>query len=380
MPLPVKPKYTRIYFDSNLMIKAKWPSLGQTIRNVFELVSLFDTTCVLLDSVERELRAHWERDYRKTQSEAAARVENLRRLGDQVGIIVPSQLPQESDVHQAYLATVEHLVQDRPLVRAAPPLRCTAELFEMAIHHVKPFKEKGRNFQDAVICLAAIDDLASLPEKNGAFVSRDDIFDQETLDVFCKPIGVDLKLFHDEDALIGDLRSFVTASMTHEWTEEEDLAKVAFEANHGKLEAFIAENLEIPQRPGLGEWIISISRIEILKVSGVETPVPWKLPRDQPVTITATIQLGIHATVRRQRTAPERPYKIKVGKEPVRNEGSFQPFRIEEVEELLERPCSLEMRATRTADAYIDLEPVAVSLSSGFSRLGSAFSRAKAIL
>ncbi len=375
MSLPVKPKHTRIYFDSNLMIKANWPSLGQTMQNVFELVDFFGATCVLLDAVERELRAHWERDYRKTQLEAAGKVANLKKLSDQVGIVVSSQLPQESDVHKAYLATVERLLEERPLVRAAPPLRCTAEFFEMAIHHAKPFKEKGKNFQDAVICLAAIDDLASLPEKSGAFVSRDDIFDQKTLDVFCEPLGVYLKLFQNEDALIADLRSFVTASMTHEWAEEERLAMAAFQTNQGRLEAFIAETLEIPQRLGLfGDRIISISRIEIMEVSKVQTPVPWKLPRNEPVTITATIQLGIHARVRRQYAGPERPSQIRVGKAPISNEGSFRPFRTEEVEELLKRLFSLEMRATRTTDEYTDLEPVSVSpATAGFSKIGSAF-------
>ncbi len=375
MLLPVKPRYTRIYLDSNLMIKANWPSPGQTMQNVFELVDFFGTTCVLLDAVERELRAHWERDYRKTQLEAVGKVANLKKLGDRVGIVIPSQLPQESDVYNAYLATVERLVEERPLVRAAPPLRGTAELFELAIHHATPFKEKGKNFQDAVISLAAIDDLASLPEKSGAFVSRDDIFDQRTLDAFCEPLGVYLKLFQNEDALIADLRSFVTASMTHEWAEEERLVMAAFQANQSRLEAFIAENVEIPQRWGpLGDRIISVSRIEIMEVSKVETPLPWKVPRGEAVTITATIQLGIHARVRRHQTGHERLSNIKVGKAPISNEGSFRPFRIEEVEELLKRPFSLEVRATRSSDAYTDLEPVSVCpVTSGFSRIGSAF-------
>jgi len=59
MPPPVTPPYRRIYFDSNLMIRANWPSLGQTILNAFALASFFDTDCVLLDAVERELEAHW---------------------------------------------------------------------------------------------------------------------------------------------------------------------------------------------------------------------------------------------------------------------------------------------------------------------------------
>jgi hypothetical protein len=64
----------------------------------------------------------------------------------------------------------------------------------MAVFQKLPFKEKGRNVQDAVICLAAIDDLASSGEKVGALVSGDEIFSQEVLDGFCKKLNVSLVL------------------------------------------------------------------------------------------------------------------------------------------------------------------------------------------
>jgi hypothetical protein len=377
MPPPVTPPYRRIYFDSNLMIRANWPSLGQTIQNAFALASFFSTASVLLDAVEKELEAHWKRDYRKTFHEAVGKVAGLKKLGDQIGIEVPSQLPGESDVHEAYRATVEQLVAEHGLVRAAPPLRHTAELFDMAIRHAKPFKEKGKNFQDAVICLAAIDDLAALPGKRGALVSRDDIFDQNTVDAFCKPLGVDLKLFVNEDLLIADLRSFVTASMSYEWGEEEKLAMTAVRENQSRLEAFIAENLEISPRLGFLDRIISISRIDIEEVTKVETPVPWTIPTDETVAvkITATIQLGIHARVRRHQTSPELMPNIRVGKAPVGNEGVFRPRRTEEREEVLKRTVTVEMRATRENGTYTGLEPTSLALTtSQFAKIGSLLS------
>lgn len=112
------------------------------------------------------------------------------------------------------------------------------------------FKEKGRNFQDAVICLAAIDDLVASGDKVGAFVSGDNILSQDVFDGLCKKVGIKLILFDSVDRLYQDLNRLLSAAEMHLWQMERDLAAQAVRAYSTKIGEFVETNLEIPRSLG----------------------------------------------------------------------------------------------------------------------------------
>lgn len=370
-PLPrlVSPPYARIYFDSNAFISANWPDLSQAMLNTVRTAEHLEMSSVLLDAVEKELAAHWKRDYRKTQKALIDKSKSLQKLADQLGVEIELDLPELSDIDEQYDLMVDNVVEASPLLRAKPSLRNAEELFEMAIHHRVPFKEKGKNFQDAVICLAAIDDLASSFEKVGALVSGDEIFDQDALDVLCKPVDVSLRLFKNLEAVYSDLSKLLSVAIMQDWNKEKELASQSVIPILKMIDAFVETNLEVPLGLGLGDRIVSLSRIEIGEVASVDTPPPWNIDVGDRVTISATIELKIHAEVQRQALSPGGLPVAKVG---VPAKPFFVGMTTRQQSEILERSATVEIKATRTDTGYSDLEPTKVSLSTGpFDRIGS---------
>lgn len=359
----ISPPYRRIYFDSNILIRAKWPRLSQTMRTALNTASNLSIPVVLLQSVERELKAHCLREFTRNRREIIGKAEALNNLYTSFGFDVSVSMPSDAKLAKAYDKAVEENALEFQLLRNKPKLRQTKELFEMAIHQKKPFGDKGKNFQDAVICLAAIDDLASSSEKVGAFVSRDDIFDQELLDDLCKSRNVTMRFFNNEVALNDDLRTFLRQQWAREWDDDEKLAMDAVAQNLLVLQKFIEANLEMPARLGLfgSRRILRLNRIEIAEIKRVETPAPWNRTPEEPVTITAQILVHVHATVRKPTDSSRTEEVLKVGTAPRSLSERIAAPLYTEKEEVLERTVNLELRAQLRDGRYVSLEPLSVA-------------------
>jgi predicted nucleic acid-binding protein len=360
--------YRRIYFDSNLLIKANWPRLSQTMRTALNTASHLSIPVVLLQSVERELKAHCLRNLFQTRADMIRNAEALSSLCKPFGTKVSMSLPSEDRLQDVYEKAVDENVIEFNLLRSSPTLRLTEELFEMAIQKKKPFGDKGRNFQDAVICLAAIDDLVSSLGQVGALVSRDNIFEQQVLDDLCQSQGVTMSLFKSEVALNDDMRTFLKQQAAREWLDDEELARGAVNENLPVLQKFIDANLEVPARVGFTNRILSINRIDLVKISRVETPSPWDRPPGEPVTITAQILIHLHATVRRPSSSSLQTEVLKVGLSPRPTLASriAAPLYTER-EEVLERTVNVELKARLNEGRYVNLEPLAVAIGTARS-------------
>jgi hypothetical protein len=237
----------------------------------------------------------------------------------------------------------------------------------MAIHHKKPFAEKGRNFQDAVICLAAVDDLAGSSESVGAFVSRDDIFEQGMLDSLCEPYGLTLRLFKGEETLNDDMRSYLREQTVQKWIEDEDKAKAAVLEYLPILQSFISANLEVPTRMGFfgSNRILFVKQIDIVSVPRVETPYPLGRTPGEPIVITAKMELDIHVKVRRWSSSPSSPESLKAGQIPAPVDANARKTLLtEEKDETLRRAVSVEIKCVLRGGRYTDLEPLSVAFSS----------------
>jgi len=372
LPLPGGPDYKRIYFDSNAFIRANWPDLGQALTNTLTIAKAFGTKNILLDVVEKELGAHWFREYEKRHFSVLDKLKSLQKMADhlQIEIDINADLPELADIDEQYELAVDNLVYWTDLVRAKPTLRDAREFFHMAVFQKLPFKEKGRNFQDAVICLAAIDDLASSGEKVGALVSGDEIFSQEVLDGFCNKLNVSLVLFNSVDSIYKDLMRLLNVASTRQWQSEKDLAVQAIRADLKQIEEFVEKNLELPLTLGISDWIVELGRIELVEVISADTPVPWENKPGDATTISANLRLNVHAVVHRQIVTQGPAPMIKVG---VPAKRSIVDFSTQEKSEVLERSATVEIKAKRTELGYSDLEPSKVSLvPSPFPDLGTS--------
>lgn len=374
--------YDRVYFDSNILLRHQWPRVSQTLLNAMSIVKDFRIPAILLDAVEKELRAHFLRGLAAAKAETENKARAVARICESVGVRAPSiSLAPAPKLEAAYNKTSARAVRELGLRKRAPQLRDVKELFEMAIQRTKPFQEKGKNFQDVVICLTAIDDLISSSGNTAAFISSDGIFEQSVLDEMCEAHRVRLILFDSLQGLTDDLRKHLDERQEKEWSHDEQLARDAVARERSKIQQFLEANLGIPTSMGLfrSRQILRIHRIEISKITRVETPSPAHRISGLPITITAQLEINIHATVRIPRPSSALTETLKVGESRPKLADRIGGSLYIEEDEILSRPVTVEIEAVRDEDNYNDVTPRSASLGareskrrppSPFGRLG----------
>jgi hypothetical protein len=366
----ISPPYDRVYFDSNILLRLHWPRVNQTLLNAVSILKDFRIPAILLDAVEKELRAHFLRVLAAAKTETENKARAVANICESVGVRPPSiSLPSIPKIEAAYNKTSAKAIRQLGLLKRAPPLREAKELFEMAIQRTKPFQEKGKNFQDAVICLTAIDDLVSSSDNTAAFVSSDSIFEQSVLDQLCKTHAVKLILFGSLQSLTDDLRKHLDEQQEKEWSDDEKLAQQAVAAELATIQKFLEANLEIPARTGLfrSRQILKINRIEIAEITRVETSSPSHRTPGLPVTITAQLEINIHATVRMPRPSSTLTEKLKMGESRPKLADRIGSLYMDE-DEILSRPVTVELEALRESDKYSHVTLRSASLGASESK------------
>jgi hypothetical protein len=330
----------------------------------------FRIPAILLDAVQKELRAHFLRVLAVAKAETENKARAIANVCESVGVRTPSvSLPSIPKIETAYDKTSAKAIRQLGLLKRAPPLREAKELFEMAIQRTKPFQEKGKNFQDAVICLAAIDDLVSSLDKTAASVSGDGIFEQRVLDQLCEAHGVKLILFASLQSLTDDLRKHLDEQQEKKWSDDETLAEQAVAGELPTIQKFLEANLEIPTRMGLfrSRQILKINRIEIARITRVETPSPAHRTPGLPITITAQLDINIHATVRMARPSSSLTETLKMGESRPKLADRIASLYIDE-DEILSRPVTVELEAFREGDKYSHVTLSSASLGASESK------------
>ncbi len=320
------------------------------------------------------------RDCNQTMQKLEGILVNANTLLGKVNQGTELRVPTREEIRAAYQKRVEEIIGSG-LERGEAEPRTMSEVFDMAIWRTKPFDEKGKGFQDAVICLAAIDHFAqSLPRQGGtgkgfegihrssadqtlAFVAGDGDFEEETLTRFARAKGVNLILYRSLDDVDNILTGQLEEAVQRIWGEDRSVAADAVRREKDRLEAFINKNLEIPQQSAFLGEILRVNKISFQEVLATHTPLPVKRPT--PFKFSADIKVFVHAIVKQNAFFwPTPSPKLKVGGESA---AVVNPFlatpplaSMEPQEQALERTVEIELRADD--QTYTRIEPVSVKL------------------
>jgi hypothetical protein len=132
----------------------------------------------------------------------------------------------------------------------------------MAVNHEDPFKEEGKNFQDAVIVRSVIETCRLEHLGTVAFVSKNyRDFDVDALAYLAKESGITLRIYTTLDAVHDALWPHVEELFRTAWSKDNDMAEAAIDVARSELEAFIR-----------AEFVRTTDvTLELLRVTNVQT-------------------------------------------------------------------------------------------------------------
>lgn len=296
------PPYDRIYFDTNIFIAAHWPSPSPVFLSAIEVArTRFEVPTVLIEPVERELKNHWCEVMRAKRLDLQSQAGELSKLLSGVDHSWTLRVPSHENIESLFLRQHNKAVKQCKLLRAAPPLRQTTELFDMALRKARPFKDQGKGFQDAVIALAVLDDLDAAMTSEAAFVSNDGGFDEAVLNELCLPSCATLHFFKDIRGLHEDLNRYVTKSTKETMDLVEGIARQNVEQALPEIQSYLDENLQIPLTFGgflTRRHVERFDSIEVIGIRSVFAPIDYLDVSENVARISAYLDVRIHITVR----------------------------------------------------------------------------------
>jgi len=74
--------FTRIYFDTNVLIAANWPNPSAALERLLGLAQVFKVAIVVPKAVEDELEAHWNRLFDEKSTKAKKALRTLKDIQD----------------------------------------------------------------------------------------------------------------------------------------------------------------------------------------------------------------------------------------------------------------------------------------------------------
>lgn len=153
----------RIYLDTNILLAEGWPRISVKLREMLTLARGSQISVVLPEAVEREVKAHWLRDLEEQLTELTAAERHFGALTSNIGWDAEPTTKELFDLDSAgdkYIEVVDKLKSEWCIISAPLNPVPLDGLFQMAITKQPPFEDRGTGFQDAVILLSAIEDLA----------------------------------------------------------------------------------------------------------------------------------------------------------------------------------------------------------------------------
>lgn len=312
--------FTRIYFDTNVLIAANWPKPSAALERLLDLARLVKVGVFLPKAVEDELEVHWNRLFDEKHTKAKRSVSDLKKHTAQSDATADDLLPKKDAALATYRKNVKSLKSQWKIETVPLTVRPTDELFRMAICDEPPFQERDVGFQDTVIYLSVVDHLVKESGHVGAFISQDGIFSDPRVLDHAKATGVSIEVYPNIEAVYKELDNRLEAAMKRAWDQDRKRTEDALTQRLSDIQKFLSENLEISENAlGFGGSILAVRNVEVQRVRNVQTPFLLDRKENEPVRISFEIELAVALEVARS-YIPQTPSRLKVGQEAPRPE------------------------------------------------------------
>jgi len=313
--------FTRIYFDTNVLIAANWPKPSAALERLLSLAQPFKVGIFVPKAVEDELEAHWNRLFDEKYTKAKKSFANLIKHAPESNVN-PDDVPvvKKDAALAAYRESVKTLKEEWKIETVPLTVRPTDELFRMAVCDEPPFQKGDVGFQDTVIYLSVIDHLLRETHHIAAFISQDGIYSDPRIVDLAKAAGASIELYTKIDEVYQALDNRLEDAIKRAWDLDRKRAEEVLKEKLSEIQDFVADNLELSENElGFGTRIIRPRGLKVQGVRNVQTPFLLDRKENEPVRISFEIDIAATLDVERL-FVPQPPSRLKVGQEAPRPE------------------------------------------------------------
>ena len=356
---PEPPRPDAIYFDTNPLLGAGWPTPSAQLLQVMSQAEKLGFPLCLTEVVLQELEGHWIRQLVEEWGGVNGKIGNLNKYARSV--VAFSRLPT-LPAHDELRVELRMLAAD--LVKRFKTVPTTqrplAEFVSLAINRGATFKEEGRGFQDSVILCSVVDDIKAHAFATAILVTNDAAFKSAGAAALVRAAGVTLTVVATLDELEGLLKHHFNSMVRDYYDQQHRQLMEALKQRLPDLENYVVENLTFgPEDLQVFGTIKAIESLQVIDIENAHEG--FYLSGEQPpepnrVRVSADVKIRLSLDIERFALPPSP--RLKVGRvvDPS-PEPSLNPFGLclEVSQRNPDLVAVVEAEATRIDMGYADL-------------------------
>jgi len=277
-----------LYFDTNVLDQG-WPTLSVATTNIISVARTLGIRTIFPEPVLTELDNHWEQRMEDNLKNTDSLIPKINAW---LVTPIPYPIPDWLQMKENYKDRQPSLLKEWKVTVAPYPDLQIEELFEHAVRRQLLFAEQGRNFQDVIVFLSAVQHAKRESINSAALVSNDKVFKEREhhLIEYAAMRGIMVRLWSAKDAE-RDINELLDAATKAGYIRRRQLAAEAISAVLPQIERNIEASLNSPSFLGL-------CRVHFTVADEVDVPIFDEQPdRDKPVRLSAVLKGTIETSI-----------------------------------------------------------------------------------
>ena len=304
-------RFTHLAIDTSALCATSWPGESE-LDDIVHACRRLEIPVLMSDLVLWEAERVWPRRATDAINEARSVFTTARRRTLYSGEAADAW-PTASVLRERYVSAIERVKELWNWSSVPLPNVTLEEAVRRAIAHEPPFPATDTGFRDALILWSLLEQL-----KAGdilGFIAADNDFRTtdavKRLDQAAAGRGVAIRLFREPKAALSAVEKMLLAGATRErilqWEARNGRLLAALEADRERLQAFVAENLRVPEYAlGVADHIVAVHKLRIGRIGHAHVP----FAADQQVRASAEVEANLEVTTKHYPTTPPRMMKV----------------------------------------------------------------------
>lgn len=251
-----------LYFDSNVLRKWGWPDPSARLLEIIAKGSSVGVSPAMVELVQQELTEGWIRDTFQARRSLVDKIREYSRRAQGLGETAePPPLPTRDQMRE-HLAKVT--AKFSTLFRAVQTSKQPAEYYmKLAMSRGGAFVEGGRGFNDTVILVSIVEDMAVQGVDSAILVSEDQGFQNDGIKQVTA--GKQLQVVRSIEQLDKIFDDLLSAKVHAYLRERKEKLIAAVKSQEDELVAFLRQNLSLTTEDfGLVDQVRKVDFREIL--------------------------------------------------------------------------------------------------------------------
>ncbi len=254
-----------LYFDSNILRKWGWPDPSARLLETLAKAAGINVASGLVDLVRRELTEGWIRDTVRARISLAEKAREYSRRVQ--GLSEVPEVPRLPPIEQMREHLANVTATFAALFRIVPTSKQPVEYYmNLAMSRGGAFVEGGRGFNDTVILVSIVEDMAAHGIASAILVSEDGGYQNEGMK---QVTGTKLlRVIRTLDELDDILDRLISDKVHAYLQEQKERLLAAVKSHETELLAFLRQNLTLSSDElGIAD---RVRKVEFLELIGYE--------------------------------------------------------------------------------------------------------------